>query len=88
MKLITMSGRDPNFGKYKPGACMFCERSGLGLELHDITVVSKYICKFCRESLTIGQFHKSFKWEPTITYNKALNQVLKLKTDEFYPRAD
>ena len=79
-----MSGREPNFGKYKPGACMFCERSGLGLELHDITVVSKFICKFCCNSLTIGQFHNAFKWQPTITYNKALNQVLKLKTNNNY----
>jgi len=74
-----MAGRLPNYGKYKPNACMFCGKSGLGLELHDISVVSKYICKFCSETLTISQFHNAFKWQPTITYNKALNQVLKNK---------
>jgi len=27
-----MSGREPNFGKYKPGACLFCNRNGLGMK--------------------------------------------------------
>lgn len=76
-----MSGRQPNFGKYKPGACMFCEASGLGLNLIDITVVSKFICQNCANELTIERFHNAFKWQPTITYNKALNQVLKIKTE-------
>ncbi len=76
-----MSGREPNFGKYKPNACMFCNRSGLGLELIDITVVSKFVCRVCANDLTIAKFHAAFKWQPTITYNKALNQILKIKTD-------
>jgi len=75
-----MSGREPNFGKYKIGACMFCKRSGLGLDLIDITVISKFVCRFCANELTIGKFHQAFKWQPTITHNKALNQILKIKT--------
>lgn len=59
---------------------MFCKRSGLGLDLIDITVISKFVCRFCANELTIGKFHQAFKWQPTITHNKALNQILKIKT--------
>lgn len=74
-------------GKFKHTHCVFCNRLELGLNQIDLTVISKSVCLNCAENVTIGKFHKEFKWLPSLVYKKTMSQLLKTYDLDYYTKA-